>query len=384
MIAIVVRQRGLSLVELMVALAIGAFLVLGVVTVFISNKDSSEMEKSLARLQENGRFAVDMLAEDLYQSQFLGCNTGDVFLTNMIDDPTAATFTNSLQGVRAYEKLDTGSWESTPTLTEAITSGSDPIETVARNGSDVLSVRLGQQIQGALLSARVLPTSSGVNLHSNPDCAISEGDRVVLTGCSLTAHMFEVSNNLGCTAATAGDPVALEFAGSANATTAFNTSYGDSQLISEIDGSADDDDGADILVFEDVIWFVEDTGRRRNGLAVMALYRDVNGQRQEMIEGVENMQIKFGQRVPSSDNLRYVDPSDAQLNSGFNYDGVSTVRIALLLQSFDLVLSENDDRAYRLLDVDIPASGSTAAHSGGPVLRRVFTTTVNLRNAPEV
>jgi hypothetical protein len=265
-----------------------------------------------------------------------------------------------------------------------MTTGTDTIQTVARPGSDALSIRLSQQIDDALLSARVLPSSTSVSLHSNPDCAISQGDRVVLTGCSLTAHMFEVTNNLGCTAATAGDPVSLEFSSSANATTAFNTSYGDSQLISAISGSADDDDGADILVFEDVVWFVADTGRRRNGAAVMALFREVNGQRQEMIEGVENLQIKFGQRVVSSNTLRYVDPSDAQLNSGLSYDGVNTVRIALLLQSFDLVLSEDDTSNYRLLDVDIPPAGNATAHSSGPVLRRVFTTTVNLRNAPEV
>jgi type IV pilus assembly protein PilW len=53
----VVRQHGLSLIELMVALSIGAFLMLGIVTVFLANKDSSALENSLARLQENGRFA---------------------------------------------------------------------------------------------------------------------------------------------------------------------------------------------------------------------------------------------------------------------------------------------------------------------------------------
>jgi type IV pilus assembly protein PilW len=74
------RQRGLSLIELMVALAIGAFLVLGVVTVFLANKDSARLENSLARLQENGRFALDLMREDLHRSQYLGCNTGDVFL----------------------------------------------------------------------------------------------------------------------------------------------------------------------------------------------------------------------------------------------------------------------------------------------------------------
>ena len=51
-------QSGLSLIELMLALALGAFLVLAVVSVFLANKDAARRENSLARLQETGRFGL--------------------------------------------------------------------------------------------------------------------------------------------------------------------------------------------------------------------------------------------------------------------------------------------------------------------------------------
>lgn len=369
------QNAGLSLIELMVALAIGGFLVLGAVTVFLANKSSAELETSLARLQENGRFALNMISEDLLGAQYVGCNTGEVFVINMVDDPNSPTFSNSLEGIRGYEYLSSGSWASLPALPSGMTSGTAPIEDIARVGSDVLNVRTSRLVEGAELASRVLPGNSQVDLDSNPGCAIAQESRVIVTGCSLTAHMFEVTNNLNCTSVSAGDPVSLQVGASANATTTFNTTYGDADV-------TDGDDGTEVLVYQEAIWFVADTGRERNGMPVFALYREANGARQEMIEGVENMQVKFGQRVPSSNSLRYVDPSDSTLNSDDNYMGVNSVRLALLVQSFDRVKSTEDDDSYTLLDTEIPAGASADAHSGGAVLREVFSTTVQLRNAP--
>lgn len=359
--------RGLSLIEMMVALTIGAFLVLGVTTVFIANKTSSDLEESLARLQENGRFALDLIADDLYETQYLGCNTGDVFLVNMIEDPNSPGFSGTLEGIRGYEKLADGTWAPNPALPAEMTSGANPIRDFARDGSDVLAMRMNDRLDTNLTS-QVLPGSSSVNLASNPGCALRQSSRVVLTGCSLTAHLFRVTNAIGCDASTAGNALAVEYDNSGNFTTNFNTSY---------------DLQSELLLFEEAFWFVADTGRERGGQPVFALFREVNGTRQEMIEGVENLQVKFGQLVNAAGNLRYIDPSDATLNAGLNYEGVRTVRYALLIQSFDQVTNQEDGNSYRLLDVDIPATGSGGAHNGGRVLRKVFTQAINLRNAPE-
>lgn len=55
------RQRGLSLVELMVALAISSFLILGITQVYIDNKRNYVFQQSQAGNQENTRFAEFML-----------------------------------------------------------------------------------------------------------------------------------------------------------------------------------------------------------------------------------------------------------------------------------------------------------------------------------
>lgn len=65
-------QAGVSLVELMVAVTLGLLLMAGLATLFASTSASrQEMERS-ARQIENGRFAMEILTEDLRMAGFYG------------------------------------------------------------------------------------------------------------------------------------------------------------------------------------------------------------------------------------------------------------------------------------------------------------------------
>ena len=73
MIATQSGQRGVSLIELMIALTIGTLLVLGLVQVFSASRTAYQLSTGLARAQENGRFAMDMLQRDLRVAGHMGC-----------------------------------------------------------------------------------------------------------------------------------------------------------------------------------------------------------------------------------------------------------------------------------------------------------------------
>lgn len=73
MIATPNRHRGVSLIELMIALTIGTVLVLGLVQVFSASRTAYQLSTGLARAQENGRFAMDMLQRDLRVAGHMGC-----------------------------------------------------------------------------------------------------------------------------------------------------------------------------------------------------------------------------------------------------------------------------------------------------------------------
>lgn len=64
------RQRGLSMIELLVALAISSFLILGITQVYIDNKRNYMFQQSQAGNLENSRFAVLMLDELLSKAGY--------------------------------------------------------------------------------------------------------------------------------------------------------------------------------------------------------------------------------------------------------------------------------------------------------------------------
>lgn len=63
---------GMTLVELMVALAIGVFLMIGAVTVFMQGRTTFRITESVSRLQENARFALDVLEPDVRMAYHYG------------------------------------------------------------------------------------------------------------------------------------------------------------------------------------------------------------------------------------------------------------------------------------------------------------------------
>lgn len=70
------KQAGFSLVEIMIALLIGLFLLGGILQIFSASQQTYRMQSNLARLQENGRFALDFLARDIRMAGYWGCLIG--------------------------------------------------------------------------------------------------------------------------------------------------------------------------------------------------------------------------------------------------------------------------------------------------------------------
>lgn len=65
------RQKGLSIVELLVAMVIGLLLMTGVVQVFFTSKQTYSSNEAASRLQENGRFALEFIAQSVRMGGYL-------------------------------------------------------------------------------------------------------------------------------------------------------------------------------------------------------------------------------------------------------------------------------------------------------------------------
>ena len=69
------RQSGFSLIELMVAVTLGLFLMTALVEVLLSGNRSFTSANHLSRLQENGRIATSMIVTDLKRAGYMGGNS---------------------------------------------------------------------------------------------------------------------------------------------------------------------------------------------------------------------------------------------------------------------------------------------------------------------
>lgn len=69
------EQTGLTLIELMVALAIGSFLMIGAIQIYNQSRQAFVVNESIARVQETAQFAMDTIEADLRMASNWGRNS---------------------------------------------------------------------------------------------------------------------------------------------------------------------------------------------------------------------------------------------------------------------------------------------------------------------
>jgi len=82
---LVKKQSGLSLIELLIAMLIGLFLLVGITTSYLSSKKSSIVRDHVSILEDNGRAALEILTNTL---QHTGYRSTDL---DLLENPFMAT-----------------------------------------------------------------------------------------------------------------------------------------------------------------------------------------------------------------------------------------------------------------------------------------------------
>lgn len=65
--------RGVSLVEMMIAITLASFLLVGLIQVFAGSRAAYQLSEGLSRSQENGRFALEFMQRDVRMAGHFGC-----------------------------------------------------------------------------------------------------------------------------------------------------------------------------------------------------------------------------------------------------------------------------------------------------------------------
>jgi prepilin peptidase dependent protein B len=93
------RQRGLSLVELMIGTTIGLFVVAGTVSLYATNASNSRRLLAEARLNQDLRAAMDLVSRDLRRAGYWGNSIKGTTITGT----GTATMENPYRGITASE-----------------------------------------------------------------------------------------------------------------------------------------------------------------------------------------------------------------------------------------------------------------------------------------
>jgi type IV pilus assembly protein PilW len=294
-------QAGLTLVEMMVAITVGLILLAGVIQIFASNKQTYRVQDATSRLQENGRFAVDMLRRDIRMAGFWGCNSN------------ISTISSNLNSPANYVDITLGG-----------ISGTDG----AAGAPDTIT------LQGAY--------SSGLNVNSHSQAAAS-----FATPAGNDLKQFEIIVVSDCTKA---DISQISNATPGSGSVVVNTGVG-------VPGNATKPPqyppGSTIYHVRKLTYSIQNDASGQPGL-----FLNEDGVDQEVVEGVEDMQIVYGEDTDGDGTAnRYVPAGTA----GLNMENVVSVRVALTLRTLE------DNVAL------------TSA-SGDRRIRNTFDTTVVLRN----
>lgn len=179
-------QAGLSLVELMISITIGLLITAGLVTVFANSSSTQYELRRTAQQIENGRYAMDVIIQDLQVAGFYGSFRKLIAPTAIPSDPcttTLATLNNDINvPVQAYNSANASTQASLPsTCTTSLIPSSD-----LAAGSDVLVIRRSDTTAVDVKNGEVTPAGK-IYMQVNPSTYELQQGAGVATSCTTKA-----------------------------------------------------------------------------------------------------------------------------------------------------------------------------------------------------
>jgi type IV pilus assembly protein PilW len=154
------RTAGFSIVELMVAITIGLFLMSGLTLIFVNSSEANRELQKTAQQIENGRYAIQIISQDLHVAGYYGHLHEMPVSPASLPDPCEIASTTNLAAAIAYpvQGYRAADLATKPDVT-ATTCDDKGLLTAAnlKAGSDVLVVRRANTT--ALTAADVAATN---------------------------------------------------------------------------------------------------------------------------------------------------------------------------------------------------------------------------------
>jgi type IV pilus assembly protein PilW len=352
---------GVTLIELLIAMAISSVLLIGVGSIYSNTKRTYFVQDEFGLLQENARYALDVLEKEIRSAGYVGCKSLSLLTPNSI-----VTNIAEFGGVDfTPENFLLGHQTSAGVTSPAFPSASANVEP----NTDAITIRRGSGC-GGYVTENTDPNSEDILVTSS--CGFQENEIVMITDCER-ADIFKITADPGSNGSNTA--VTLSHGNPGNTTNKLSKIYGNN---------------AKIIKLERNTYFIkEDPISGNPSLFVRGLMSQGGAYgvyENQIADNVQSMLIDYGvdlDYVQDSDidNIgadTYLTASQIQtlgtnpLNNGASmWASVVNLRIRLLMRSNPV---SNRERKYDW-------NGATVTPATGDYrIRQAYSVTINLRN----
>lgn len=393
------KQRGVTLVELMIAITIGSIIMIGISSVYTSSKRSYKLQEEFSRLQENGRFAINHITRFVRSAGYSGCASGLGEVDSIINavGSNLWAFETGIEGydfvgtepgqlitlsAAPYTPLadtttDHDKWMATtanvslpdPTgitydilgHTHSPIANTDILISRTADGSGIEISKedhnSGQVFVACPTGTLERPCANG----GSSGCTLCIGDPVLVSNCQ-DGHAFEVTN----LTMTGNPPTGMKEYNIAHAATG-NPGNSTPTLNRKLN------QGDEVMRVSTKVFYV---GNGINGPSLFM--KQGSGDGVELVEGVENMQVLFGEDTDATpDNIpnRYVAATDV-----INFANVVAVRVSILIRSVKELPWRTATTKTSLLGGMTDETAVRVTSPSDKRIRKVMTATIKVRN----
>lgn len=351
-------QRGYTLVELLVAMAIGIILIGAVIVVYVAQTQTYKVINSQAGTQNAENAIAALLTPVIRAAGFVGCSTilqpvtsilnaggpppvGTLATPSMIfgydATGTAGTGTLTISQLNAANDSNAAHWN--PALDASLLSS---VET----GSDVL-VMFGATPGSQPVTVTSIP-AGGTALTVQDATGLAAGQLAAVSDCGKTT-LFQITSVAGTTVNHAAGAGAL-----ANTVATFPVNYNTPLLMP---------------VQQTAIYVAQ--GQGGQSVLMLATYNAGAWTASPLVPGVETMQVLYGVGAPGTGAVSQYVAGNSPLITTMT---VYSVRLAFLIEGLPGSASATNPTQFAMLGTTVNVPQDTR-------LRRVYEMTVNLRNA---
>jgi len=335
------RQRGITLVEMMVAMVVGLILLVGIVQLFASNKQAYRIQEGANVLNENARYIMNQIQYDLRMGDHWGgVERDDVEVMSDIDavdgDCTGAAASIDVVGIFGIDGEAASPLDCIP--------DSDYVP-----DSDIVVIRYAEAVRratGNLADDRVY-VRSAIGRRAAVFQGVNKGD--------LPADLLPADLDAATIEEEVPDTANFEFR-----TVIYFLRPCASQDLGTAGECDEDDDTIPTL-----------TRLTLDGMSLVE---------QDVIAGVEQMQLSYGVDTDGDRTPDYYSSAE-NLTTDDDWDKVVDVRLSVLIRNTEIDVTYVDENTYKLYGGEDGAGVEyTAPEDVQRYRRKLYNSSIQVRN----